>query len=132
MTKHRGYLAPLLAVAAGCAADGSGEEVGSSASPLIGPVVQLSGGRHHSCALDTDGIAWCAGRDLDGQLGNQGAGYRFEPDQVLRITGVAQIEAGFVHSCARLDDGTVWCWGKNAQGQLGDGSQTTRSLPKRV
>ncbi len=89
-------------------------------------ITRLSLGSQHTCALLTDGTAWCWGQNRNGELGlgtteTQDVAARREPVEVTNLSNVAELELGARHSCARLDDGTVWCWGSNDLGQLGDG-----------
>lgn len=45
---------------------------------------------------------------------------------------IVQLAAGAYHTCALASDGRVFCWGANSYGQLGDGTDLSRSTPKRV
>ncbi len=105
--------------------------------------VQVSGGRAyttiaagfaHSCALDTDGAAWCWGYDDFGQLGDgAGATDKFEPVQVSGGRTFTFLTAGSNHTCALDTNGTAWCWGSDSSGQLGDGpTATNRFEPVQV
>lgn len=90
---------------------------------------QVSSGNFFTCALASDGAAWCWGRDDAGQIGN-GAGSsasQFVPVTVDMPVGVrfTSIDAGVASACAVADDGTGWCWGWDSFGQLGDGAPLT-------
>ncbi len=73
---------------------------------------QLAVGGDHVCGLTADGLAFCWGRNDEGQLDVPG-GTRFR-----------QLAAGARFSCGlRLDD-TAVCWGQVGADWLGDGSGT--------
>ena len=81
--------------------------------------VALAAGFDHTCALATDGAAWCWGDDTSGQLGTGGADdVTTTPQPVAMPEGVtfSAIDAGNAHTCALDDAGTVWCWGLGVQG----------------
>src|SRR5690606_39516671 len=93
------------------------------AAPAGVTFVDVAAGFGHTCALDTDGTAWCWGSDSKDQLGNEGYAPSSSPIEVDRPTGVTftDIEVGSDHSCAVDTEGVAWCWGDNAFGQLGTG-----------
>ncbi|NCU42135.1 MAG: hypothetical protein EOM19_05475, partial [Candidatus Moranbacteria bacterium] len=102
-------------------------------------VSQISLGASHSCALKTDGTAWCWGRNNYGQLGDNNTSIdRYTPVQVLGVNasgflqGVSQVSSGESHTCAIKTDGTVWCWGYNLSGRLGDNTTTSKFTPVQV
>jgi len=79
-----------------------------------------------TCAVKTDGTAYCWGNGTKGQLGDGTNRYMYTPVQVHGVsdsgylTGVAQISAGESHICAVKTDGTAYCWGTNSYGERGD------------
>lgn len=66
---------------------GVGQQGGSSTTPIAvaGEVrfVAVTAGDGHTCALDTDGAAYCWGRNSDGQLGDGTTEDRLEPTPVV-------------------------------------------------
>ena len=80
-----------------------------------------------ACALGTDRLVYCAGRNSNGELGSPSAGDgSLDVVRVDGLTDVAQValSAGgdaAASACARRQNGTVWCWGYAADGRLGDG-----------
>jgi alpha-tubulin suppressor-like RCC1 family protein len=91
---------------------------------------QVTVGAQHSCALASNGRAYCWGHAESGQIGTGTT-----PIQVPRPTRVsgalqfAQISAGTEHTCAVTTDSKAYCWGSNGSGQLGDGTITSRAAP---
>ena len=96
---------------------------------------QVTAGELHTCALDTDGTAWCWGDDDFEQLGTEAVQDASTPIQVEAPADVifTSIEAGYFYNCAIDNQGAVWCWGSNAFGQLGNGAtDETRPTPIEV
>lgn len=93
---------------------------------LSGPVVDITAGEYHTCALLQNGKVQCWGLNGAGQLGNGITREFLGRNTPVDVTGLAApaeaIAAGANHTCARLMDGTVWCWGNDEYGQLGDGT----------
>jgi alpha-tubulin suppressor-like RCC1 family protein len=103
-------------------------------APLAGgiPVVGLTAGTHHFCALlkvpdpGDGGVAqnvYCWG---DNDFGEAAPGNVTSPILVAApVAGLparaAAIAAGSQASCALINDGTVYCWGENYVGELGNG-----------
>ena len=83
-------------------------------------VAGVSAGGSHTCAVKTDGSAWCWGYNGAGVLGDGSA----EPNSLVPVpvqlaVGAKAVAAGYSHTCAIATDGSVWCWGDNRAGQLG-------------
>ena len=95
-------------------------------------VRDIAAGRHHSCALLSDGSVQCWGANESGQLGDGTLDGRAHAAPVLGLTKAKAIAAGGGHSCALLEDGSVACWGTNERGQLGDGTHDPRPAPTTV
>ena len=105
--------------------------VGPGGSGTLQNVVDISAANYHTCAVRSDGTAWCWGWDANGQLGNgAAAGDQPAPTQVVgpggtgTLQNVVDISAGEAHACAVRSDGTAWCWGNDGNGQLGNGATT--------
>ncbi len=111
--------------------------------PVPGPVAfhgeytitELSPGSAHACAADENGLAFCWGRNNEGQLGN---GDEDERDVAWPVSGDHDFEvlsAGTRHTCGIDDAGAAHCWGSGFSGQLGngaDGSDAGELEPKLV
>jgi alpha-tubulin suppressor-like RCC1 family protein len=81
--------------------------------------VALDSGFIHSCALRSNGEAYCFGY---GELGRLGTGSDANQDVPTAVTTgrYARIAAGGRATCAITSgDGTLWCWGSNDAGNLG-------------
>jgi alpha-tubulin suppressor-like RCC1 family protein len=97
----------------------------------------IAAGGLHSLALRDDGTLWAWGRNLDGQLGVDGATRdpSPEPRQVAVGQTFVAIAAGSLHSLALRTDGTLWAWGYDYDHQLGlpsSGSVPIQPLPVQV
>jgi alpha-tubulin suppressor-like RCC1 family protein len=93
--------------------------------------VRVATGAGHSCALDDDGVVWCWGRNLEGQLGlgdTEGVDV-FAPMAIESDVTFVSIGAGEFHTCALDDTGAAYCWGANVEGQVGDGTFEARDVP---
>jgi len=98
-----------------------------SAQPLTATLfvtaTAVAAGGDSTCALQTDGVTKCWGRNAEGQLGN---GTTTQSTAPVTATGVTatNLAGGFRHMCALLTGGGVSCWGANTAGQLGNGTTT--------
>lgn len=96
-------------------------------------VAEMSTGDGHVCALTTDQLVYCAGRNQVGQLGD---GTTINPRTIpVQFILPAGKKAAVVNSvsdntiCVLTADQLVYCAGYNANGQLGDGTTIDRSTP---
>lgn len=93
------------------------------------PLMVTAGG-HHSCVLDTSGVAKCWGLNATGQLGNGSTTSTHLPVTFdVDDEHVRAISAGDQFTCALLTNGSVWCAGYNGNGQLGIGNTDNQSGP---
>jgi alpha-tubulin suppressor-like RCC1 family protein len=90
----------------------------------VGPYARIIPGGIRTCALTTDGAAWCWGGD-GGALGNGTLLSTLVPTAVAGGLKFSQIggTAG-LSRCALTPEGAAYCWGWNDAGQLGIGSAT--------
>ena len=100
-------------------------------------VRSVSGGDAHSCAVTSDGGAYCWGGNADGQLGNGSTNNSAVPvvvstGGVLGSNAVSSVSAGAFHSCAVTTSGRAVCWGSNSRGALGNGGTSNSDVPVAV
>jgi alpha-tubulin suppressor-like RCC1 family protein len=116
---------------------GDATDIGDDETPgeaeVVGvdlPVVAITAGRAHTCAILQGGKVGCWGLGTFGRLGygnTDTIGNDEDPQDAGYVDlGVGRsaraITAGSQHTCAILDDGSVRCWGDGQAGQLGMGS----------
>ncbi|WP_418058370.1 putative Ig domain-containing protein [Pimelobacter simplex] len=73
----------------------------------------------HVCGIRANRSLWCWGSNIDGELGQPGAGTEFVPKRVDVGRNWAAVSSGYAHTCAVTTDGQLWCWGNDTFGQLG-------------
>ena len=88
--------------------------------------VAISAGYAYTCALSTQGEAWCWGDASVGQTGTGEVGGTSDPTRVSGDHRFASISAGTNHACGLTIEGEAWCWGNGNVGILGteDGLRT--------
>ena len=92
----------------------------------------ITNGGEHTCALDTEGRAYCWGANDRGQLGTGDAASHcvaavfgdegpcsYSPLPVATEVRFLSIGAGYRTTCALATDARVLCWGNNEQGSIG-------------
>lgn len=105
-------------------------------------VDRISLGIEHTCAWrESDGVAWCWGRGLFGQLGdgNYSSSVTLPRTRVkgetvlLEPTGpIVMLSSGSNHVCTLNASGLAYCWGQNILGQLGETTFVNHSQPAMV
>ena len=105
--------------------DSPNAKTGAVAVATAETFVGISAGANHTCALTREGVAYCWGLNLTGELGQvivadrcDGFPCNRRPARVETTTRFDTISAGFGHTCA-LRGGRAFCWGRNDRGQLG-------------
>jgi alpha-tubulin suppressor-like RCC1 family protein len=91
----------------------------------------------HTCALTSDGSAYCWGDNERGQLGIGTGGFGEEdltshpaPAPVLGDLTFTALSAGLGrHTCGLTGAGAAYCWGENTFGALGNGSTGDSPVP---
>jgi alpha-tubulin suppressor-like RCC1 family protein len=115
----------------------------ASAEAQTPPLVfqSISAGTNHTCAITPQHVAYCWGRNAEGELGNPtvtsacsaaGSPCSTKPVRVEGGLAFAVISAGNNFTCGVTTVGTAYCWGAGAQGQLGTGNQVSADRPERV
>jgi alpha-tubulin suppressor-like RCC1 family protein len=107
-----------------------------------GTFAAVSAGLEHTCALTTDGTAYCWGSNEFGQLGAASDTVCPREDRPIpcarhpvAVTGglkFQKIRAGGSHSCALGLDYHIYCWGNNRRGALGDPGLAQSVTPTQV
>jgi alpha-tubulin suppressor-like RCC1 family protein len=106
----------------------------------------ITAGASHTCALATDGQAYCWGENTYGQLGSattELCGDTSIPNATIRPCSsvpkpvstalrFAGLALGYAHTCGLTASGEVYCWGANSSGQLGTGDTEDRTTPAKV
>jgi len=100
-------------------------------------LAQIAASASDTCAIDTDGHAYCWGSNFAGQLGDDSTTNSLVPiaigaTGVLNGKIITQISVSRDRTCALDSNAQVYCWGSNFTGQLGDNSTTNSSTPIRV
>jgi alpha-tubulin suppressor-like RCC1 family protein len=122
----------------GVAANSSHPVAITTSGVLAGKTIAaVASGVSYSCAVSTEGKAYCWGTNTLGQLGNGTTQDSLVPVPV-DITGalagktITSISAGSVSACAIASDHKAYCWGMGIYGQLGDGTGTNSLVPLAV
>jgi len=102
--------------------------------------VAVSVGQSHSCALESNGSAYCWGSNEFGQLGiadlattclrvDRHVPCAATPRPVIGGLKFTRISAGANHTCGIALDSRVYCWGDNLHGQIGDPAVRLATTP---
>ena len=95
-------------------------------------LAQLATFGRHTCALTTEGKAYCWGYNGWGALGaNSSLSQSPTPVAVASNLTFRSISAGSDHACAVTFDNIAYCWGNNDWRQLGTGT-AAQSAPVQV
>ncbi len=101
-------------------------------------VTAIAAGAAHTCAV-AEGLAYCWGSDVSGQLGDNllGAGNNSSLPVAVLTSGllsgltVTAVTAGEAHTCV-IAGGEAYCWGYAALGQLGNNTTILSAAPVAV
>ena len=95
----------------------------------------IATGQFHTCAVDTVGVVFCWGQNLEGRTGQPAPSADDPTPKSVTIAGqaVSGVVASMRHSCALTTSGHIYCWGANDRGQLGVGVYSAgTNVPQRV
>lgn len=91
--------------------------------------VSVSAGFASACGLDIDGIAWCWGRNLNGELGiGASSNDNPTPQRALSPVPLVQVALTTFSVNARDESGTLYTWGSDSYGLLGNGAGSTSDV----
>jgi alpha-tubulin suppressor-like RCC1 family protein len=93
----------------------------------IGCISQIEARRDFTCAVRSDGTAWCWGHNEYGKLGDGTTTSRAQPVRVVGLSNVVEVALASRQAYALDTSGTVYAWGHNDVGELGDGTTTDRA-----
>lgn len=96
--------------------------------------VEIVTGQYHTCALDTEGKAWCWGGNNRGRVGTGSTSSInvSTPQEVVGGHRFVDLVAGLEHTCGKTSLGAVHCWGRGGWGQLGNGLLEDTGTPVEV
>jgi hypothetical protein len=94
--------------------------------------VQLACGFDLTCGRTADGVVYCWGYDLNGELGNGGVSEDSQSPSLLDTSTISgnkafgQLASGISgwYACALTAEHVAYCWGSDSNGQLGDGGSS--------
>lgn len=111
-------------------------------APPESKFIQVSSGWDTTCAIASNGRAYCWGKGTNGQLGNSAKANSPNPTLVSMgsIPGsfvFKKIAVGANQTCAiagdpGINDDRVYCWGRNDSGQLGTNNTSEYASPMPV
>jgi alpha-tubulin suppressor-like RCC1 family protein len=91
-------------------------------------------GGEHTCAIATDGMPWCWGRDVL-PPGDGGVSLSATPVAIEDSPAFVDVITGTWAACGRTSSGNVYCWGINAYGEMGttpSGLTTRFTVPQEM
>ncbi|MBI5485726.1 MAG: hypothetical protein HY905_00175 [Deltaproteobacteria bacterium] len=102
-----------------CGLLGTGDALPSPRPVLVPGLAvarRVAVGTHHSCALLSDGTAWCWGCGAQGQLG-QGTYVNAAAPAPASLAGIALLESGPSRTCGTTAGGASFCWGSGVRSE---------------
>jgi len=106
--------------------------VSQGAIPTGVTLIDIAAAKYHTCAVGSDGRAYCWGRNEQGSATGSTTATVVPQGAVPASVKILDIDAATYTTCAIGSDGKGYCWGENGQGQLGDGTTTGASAPVKV
>ena len=104
-----------------------------SSSPIMyGNFNAISSDGSHTCALDSEGYAWCMGTNKFGELGDGSNIDSEKPVRVKIVSNFKSISVSESTTCGLTTNNEAWCWGKNNESQIGNGILESSNIPIKV
>ncbi|HVJ90183.1 MAG TPA: hypothetical protein VM580_10300, partial [Labilithrix sp.] len=98
--------------------------------PPAGPPTEVDCGDFSTCAIASDGVLRCWGRDKEGELGNgKGHGEHLKRTVVPGLGKVKRVALASRFGCALLEDKTVKCWGTGRIANDGKSYSDAKPVP---
>ena len=104
---------------------------------VYGPLVDgswkdVSTGRAHSLAIQSNGTLWAWGLNTQNNLAFNGLTQVSSPIQIGTESYWTKVSCGYNYSFAIQSNGTLWAWGANESGTLGNNSSSGFSTPTQI
>ncbi|MBN2161228.1 MAG: hypothetical protein JW807_17705 [Spirochaetes bacterium] len=113
--------------------DGTCENTRSTPTPVSGghTFKTIATGQYHTCAITTDGDAYCWGYNIYGMVGNGSTMLKVPvPALVYGNHKFKSLDAGYCITCGLTESDEFYCWGHNGYGQFGNGpAKYATSIP---
>lgn len=143
MRQMQAALLGALLVTAACGDDGEQTDTPTATTdtptpetpqaPAEAPIEpQVCTGETHTCVMKASGEVFCAGENLEGEIGDGTTEDRWTWSPVANLNDAKAIECGSDHTCALRRNGEVSCWGRNRNGELGAGNTDVQITPVAV
>lgn len=133
LTRYRNLTALCLIAVGVAACEDSSDGITEPDPTSPSTFESTAAGYYHSCAVASDGVAFCWGYNRpSGQLGDGTTFNRILPVTVHGDLRFEQLVGGGSHTCGLTNDGEAYCWGDNEAGQLGNGGTEGSSTPAEV
>lgn len=88
-------------------------------------------GTSRLCGVTPAGDGYCAGYNLNGELGDGTTTDRSAPAPVAGGVRFRQIASAY-HTCGVAQDGRAYCWGLGMEGALGNDAPGSTAVPREV
>ena len=91
----------------------------------------LSAGHDHVCAIDSESVVHCWGRNSAYQVGQATLDFTYRTPQPV-VGDAALVTSGYDHTCIIDKASNAWCWGEGDDGRLGNGATDDSATPVQV
>ena len=111
---------------------------GPTPASALTSAAEVSAGGEATCAIMTDGNAYCWGDNTYGELGNGTTTSSAVPVLVsgghtwASLSILSDATDNYATACGVTTSGAGYCWGSNNNGQVGDGTTALRDSPTLV
>jgi alpha-tubulin suppressor-like RCC1 family protein len=79
-------------------------------------------GHSHTCVIANTNIMYCAGRNLEGQLGDGSYTNRSTPVRFGTLSDIQSVKIAYRDTCVIRQGGSLMCAGENRVGRFGNGN----------